>query len=187
MLAFSVSGDTALGGPAKTCTPKSAKTCFLGFTKVCLCPRGGVRFSLRCLRLLPVSGVVLAALMGSVWPRGFRAPLLLPADDLQHCKWLSSLPIDVPFLSLEPITGFNCQHLKKFLGAAGSHGTLHFQHVTANESDSQLCGQLLQQLTPYQNPNVRIGVTMLEGTVERNCDSLIALNSVARMMLLISS
>ena len=28
------------------------------------------------------------------------------------------LPIDVPFLSLEPITGINCQYLKKILGSS---------------------------------------------------------------------
>ena len=79
VLGSSRSGETALGSGAKICTPKSAKICFLGFTKECL-GWGGVRFSLRCRTVLPADcAPALAALVGSfVCPKGF-----LPGRDLQ--------------------------------------------------------------------------------------------------------
>ena len=93
-LGSSRSGDTALGSGAKTCTPKSAKTCFLGFTKDCL-GRGGVRFSLCCRAVLPADcAPALTALVGSVvCPKCFLLEPFLPGRDLQRagtcegCLW----------------------------------------------------------------------------------------------------
>lgn len=93
-LGSSRSGDTALGNGAKTCTPKSAKTCFLGFTKDCR-GRGGVRFSLCCPAVLPADcAPALTALVGSVvCLKGFLQEPFLPGRDLQYagmcegCLW----------------------------------------------------------------------------------------------------
>jgi len=83
-LGTSLSGEIALGSGAKTCTPKSAKTCFLGLTKEWR-GRAGVRFSLRCLTLLPAGGAVLPSPVEPLtWLRGVLEVPLLPADDLQQ-------------------------------------------------------------------------------------------------------
>lgn len=74
-----------MGSGAKTCTPKSAKTCFLGLVKDWR-GRAGVRFSLRCLALAPADADrVLAGLSESIaCPKGVLEMPLLPVKVLQH-------------------------------------------------------------------------------------------------------
>ena len=56
------------------------------------------------------------------------------------------LPIDVPFCRWSPSQG----SVVNISNNSWGQGVMvrYIQHVTANESDSQFCGQLLQQLTP---------------------------------------
>ena len=77
----SLSGDMALGKGAKTCTPKSANTCVLGFTKDCR-NLAGVTFSLCCLVEWLEAAPGFPGLEEAVmWLKGVLL-LPLPVDDL---------------------------------------------------------------------------------------------------------